>query len=404
MKTLARHSVWLFGARLATQAGMAVFTILVARRLGSAAFGEYAFIASILVIGNLLTTFGTDMHLIREIAARGDLRPLAPALALQIALSTIFVVGIFVLTPFLPLESRAALRIYSFSLFPLAFFTVFTTALRGTQHMGAFTLLNLLLALLQTAVAVLFNGTLVTLAWLLLLTQILAAVFGGIVCALTLTGFRQTWVFSPEALSRLIKASAPVAFLAVIGILYQRLSLTLLPFLGDAAETGHFSAAARLVEMAKMGHIAVFTAIYPLLAQKPDSRLPWGFLLGAALLGASALSLLAAPLVNLLFGAEYLPAVPILQILAWTLIPYTVNNLLSLAFLAEKRETLVARALTASLLGLAVLLVWWEPLAGGQGAAWAVLAAESFQAIILLIESAYLAWQPGGLHEFPRFP
>jgi O-antigen/teichoic acid export membrane protein len=54
------------------QGAMALATILIARRFGSAGFGNYAFIASLVLIGNMLTTFGSDMLLISDIAARKD--------------------------------------------------------------------------------------------------------------------------------------------------------------------------------------------------------------------------------------------------------------------------------------------------------------------------------------------
>jgi hypothetical protein len=60
---LAKDSLWVLAARLCAQGALALFTILIARRLGSAGFGEYAFIASAVFIGNMLTTFGTDMLL-----------------------------------------------------------------------------------------------------------------------------------------------------------------------------------------------------------------------------------------------------------------------------------------------------------------------------------------------------
>jgi O-antigen/teichoic acid export membrane protein len=420
MKTLARQSLWLFLARLGTQAGMALFTILLARRLGSAGFGEYAFMAALVVIGNIVTTYGTDMFLIREIAARDDLTQLPAALALQLTLSTPFVAAIFLLSPRFPsfdADGIAALRVYSLSLFALAFFTVFTTALRGKRQMEAYALLNFLLAVMQVAVAAFLffsRSSLVTLAWLLLLVQILAALFAGMLCVTKIPGFWRGWKFSINGMFRLISASGQVALLSVLGVLYQRLSLMLLPFLAGPAQTGIFSAAARTVEMVKLGHIAVFTAIYPLMAESKargaerlrSFRAQGMILLAAAVLLALALSLLAAPLVRSLFGVGYAASVPVMQILAWTLVPYTLNTFLSLAFLTDGRESILAGALTASLIGLAVTLVWWERAAGVNGAAWAVLFAETLQSAILLLQvlnrRETLSPLPGGTHEFPE--
>ncbi|MBI5715893.1 MAG: oligosaccharide flippase family protein [Chloroflexi bacterium] len=82
---VSKNSLWLLIARLGSQAALALFTILIARQLGSAVFGEYAFITAIVFIGNMATTFGTDMILIRDIAARRDYSRLAPSLNIQLS-------------------------------------------------------------------------------------------------------------------------------------------------------------------------------------------------------------------------------------------------------------------------------------------------------------------------------
>ena len=93
--------------------------------------------------------------------------------------------------------------------------------------------------------------------------------------------------------------------------------------------------------------------------------------------------MLAGPLVRLLFGADYLPAVPALRILAWTLVPYTVTTFLSLAFLAAGHERPVLRGLVAGLLALTALNLLLVPRAGLVGASLAFLAAETAQAAVL---------------------
>ena len=413
---LARHSAWLLMARLGTQIGMALFTILLARRLGSAGFGEYAFIAALLVIGNALTTFGTDMHLIRQIAAGNDLSMLPAALTLQIVISCLFIAAVLLAAPFftsLTPDGMAALRVYSFSLFPLAFFTVFTTALRGKQQMEAYTLLNLALAAMQVMAALIIfigRGDLVTLAWLLVLVQAIAAWLAGIFCKVQITNFFQNRNISVQNILLLVQASLPMALLGGLGILYQRLTLTLLPFLAGAAQTGIFSAAARSVEAAKLGHIAMFTAIYPMMSASKEQganwlksfRLPWGILIAMATAAGLALSFLARPLVTLLFGVEYADSVPVLRILAWTLIPYTLNTFLSLALLAEGRETIITGASITSLCGLAVTTLWGGWVAGAIGAAWAVLVIESVQSVILrlAVSRVGLSLTSGGANEF----
>jgi uncharacterized membrane protein (Fun14 family) len=88
------------------------------------------------------------------------------------------------------------------------------------------------------------------------------------------------------------------------------------------------------------------------------------------------------------------------------LVPYTINSFLSLAFVAGHRIRAVGRALTASLLGLALLSLWWIPAAGAVGAAWAVLVAECIQALVLLAQRSQIAILSihGETHELSPLP
>ena len=162
----------------------------------------------------------------------------------------------------------------------------------------------------------------------------------------------------------------------------------MISLIGGAVLTGLFSVSQRAVEAAKTGHGAIFTALYPAMAQDKNEsfHLPWIVLLVGAAIGAMILSALAEPLVRILFGAEYEASVPALQILAWILIPYTVSTFLTLKFIALKKEMPVLRASLASLILLAAFNLYWIPRAGLIGASGSALGAETVQASLLLIQ------------------
>jgi len=414
-RRLGRNSLWLLAV---------LFTILLARHMGSAGFGEYAFIATAVFIGNSLTTFGTDMLLIREIAARDDLSRLSAALYIQLILSAVFIAMVWLGGSSLPNQSAGAvlaLRVYSLALIPLAFYTIFTAALRGRQLMDLFTLLNLGVSLLQVLAVWVFTrqgGDVVALAWLLLAVQGLAALLAGVLCAVRLAGFWRGWRFSIGDIRTVAVASAPLGWLSLLAMVYQKFSLSLLSLTGGASVAGWFSAAQRAVEAAKTGHLAVFTALYPAMASAggvagerktawaATLRLSWKMLLVAAALAALGLSVLAAPLVGWVYGPGYEPAVALLRILAWMLVPYTANTFLTLAFVADGREHAVGRALAASLIALVLLSLWWIHVAGPVGVAWAALAAESLQALLLLAQmlDKPIPSMQGEAHELSNLP
>jgi len=117
------------------------------------------------------------------------------------------------------------------------------------------------------------------------------------------------------------------------------------------------------------------------------SRVSWLLLLLFSAVGSTLIYLLAKPIVDIFFGTGYTLSIPVLKILAFTLIPYTVNSFLSLLFLARKKKKTVLQVLTVSSLMIFALNLWLIPRTGQIGASWAILIAEIAQAILFL-----LAW------------
>lgn len=400
-KRVAKNTAWLLAGRLGSQGLSMLFGILVARWLGEVGLGQYAFITSIIFLGNLTTTFGTDMLIMRELAAKRDFSLLAASLIVQLGLSIPFIFLVFIFAPSIPNqapEAILALQLYSLALIPLAFYSVFSSALRGVERMDSFTWLNVLSGSLLIVFAFLFirSGTsVVTLAAILLVTQTLSAVAAAVLCALQIPGFRRAWHTSRATILRLVRLSAPIAVLGLLGALYQRMGVYLIATLQGAAETGSFSAALRVMEAAKIGHIASLTALFPAMAQANlgvahanafqkvfSSSLK--LLVTFAGLLAAVLFFFASPILVLLYGAEFKSSVPALQGLAWVLVPMTFSHYLALMLLAAHRERAIMIALGVSTAALAAMIIVGLPRLGTQAAGWGMLVAESIQAGLLI--------------------
>jgi PST family polysaccharide transporter len=418
-KKLAGDSLWLLIARIGAQGAMVVVTYILARRMGAPGFGEYAFLAAVIVVGNVLTTFGSDMVLIREIAAKDNFSDVPAALLLQLMLSFVFVGCVYLFAPSIPsqtTESILALKIYSIALIPLAFFTVFTSVLRGVQRIKSYALLNLGVAIIQVSAMLIFvqrETSIMDLAYVLLGVQILGTLLAGLLCV-PLFSFLRDWHFSLERIFPLFIVCLPVAVIAILGILYQKTGLAMLSLLGTSTMVGIFSASARVIEAARLGHVAVFTMLYPVMANldhggafRKTLKFSWGILLVVSIIGSALIFLLSKPIIDIFYGDEYQSSILVLKILAFTLIPYTANSFLSLAYLATRKEKVVLRVFAVSLLLLLILNFWFIPVSGEAGAGWAILITESLQMVMFL-----LAWlrdssrQPelipsrGGSYEF----
>ncbi len=405
LRRVGGNTAWLLLARIGAQGLTVLFTLILARRLGQDGLGAYAFIAAVVYLGNVLTTFGTDTLVMRSVAAHGEFRLVLPALLLQLSLAAAFIALVYLGAPVLPRQSPQAvlaLKVYSLALVPMAFYAVFSAALRGAERMAAFMELNLALAVIQLGLVWTFitpGGSLVSLAWLLLAAQAAVALLAGMLCIACFPGLRQTWRASFAEVIGLSRASVPLAALGLLKVVYQRASVYLLALMGGAGLTGWFSAALRPVEAAQIGHVALLGALFPVMAQAhgsetsvtPDQRrifrLSWRLLLLSGVAAALALFAFAPFVVTALFGPAFEPAVPALRLLAWVLLPYSVNIYLSTELLAAGREKSLAVVLLLSLAVLIVSSLWFIPRWGLMGACWAVLIAELLQAALYLAMS-----------------
>ena len=389
---LGKNILWTVSSRFGAQVILAVSHLLLARYLGSSGFGEYAFISAIVFVGNALSTFGTDMILIRRISATKDYSDLPAALVVQLLISLLYIAVVFVSSPVLPVASHP-LRIYILALIPLSLFTVSTVALRGAQCMGSFSVLHFLVACLQlfsVFMLMAVKGGIEQLVALSLAVQTVGAMLGLSFCLSRIEGFFVFSRFAWNRIPRLITASAQVALIGTLRLIYEKLATLFLPWLTGIHTTGLFSASFRVLDAAKLGHMAALTAMYPEMTREKNFtksiQKGYNLLLLASFLFSILLYLLAEPIIGLLFGERFSSSTISLKILAWVLIPYFIVTYYSLAFVAVEVERPALVSLMVALAVLVIFLFQWSPLYGLPGAAFAVLFAESIQAVLLWLQ------------------
>ncbi len=414
LRRVGLNSMWLLAARLAGQGLGLLFTAVLARALGQAGLGQFAFISAVVFIGNALTTFGLDTLLIREVAAArpavGAARDVAgraattpveqmvsAALLIQLALAAVFVAGLWLLAPRLPNQTPAtlpALRLAALALFPLAFSTVDSAILRAHERMAHFLVFSLTtaaaLALGGLALAV-AGGGLMAAAAVLVLAQLAGAVAAARLARSGLPGFHRRWVWpSPPVVDRALRLGAGLAALMLLSLLYQRSGVLLLSLLDGDDAAGAYSAAARVVEALKMLPAAFFGAMFPILARgsrgdgsRRAYRRAFLALLAVAVLMAAATTALAGLALALLFGPGYESAAGALRLMAWSLPPTVLAFKLSFDLVVAGRERAAATGMALTLLIGGGLTAWLIGGYGLTGAALGLVVGEVAQVIIL---------------------
>lgn len=385
-QTLKKNIAWSAISRFGAQVLSVLANLILARSLGLAGFGEYAFISAVVLIGNAVTTFGTDMFLIRKISAEDDYSELSSSLVIQLIISFLLIFSIFIFS------SSQTLQIYIFSLIPLSFFTIATIALRASHQINSFSALHFTFSFLQlisASIIFLIHGNIFQLVILLLASHVLSSLIGMFFCIKKIPHFVKNLFSYPNKISTLLRNSFSLAIIGSLRLVYERLAITIMPFVADLSSTGLLSASTRVLDAIKLGYISIFTPIYPEMSRdKNFLSLQTGLrlLLLSSTFFSLTIFLLAKYLITFLFGSEFESATTSLQIMVWVIPFYVIVSYYSLGFLAIELEKPVLLSLVVSLLLLLTMLIVLNQLYGLVGGALAILSAEILQASLLFIQ------------------
>lgn len=344
-----------------------VLQILVARRLGAAALGDYAVTLALLNVGQILVEAGLPTLLLRTL-------PGAPQLHMSMwlhvgALQTIFAVivgaSLTALAWLFPSLFPPATLIggAAVSLLAYAGFSAGQSLLEASERHHLVMLLDTITngLLLVTTILLLNRGYGLPGAFIALAVTQAASVI------LSLFVIRSSGVLAGSDASLSLRTSetlrraAPYFGLALTDVLQQRADLLLLGALAGPTLTGLYAAAVAVMRILIKLAQSWWRALLPTLARLRDSA-PERFLELAAMALRFALILMlpaaalgravSGDVVALLYGSDYAQAATLLALLLWSAPLYTWETGTITLLLAEKRP---GRSLTVALLHLAAL-------------------------------------------------
>jgi O-antigen/teichoic acid export membrane protein len=194
---------------------------------------------------------------------------------------------------------------------------------------------------------------------------------------------------------------------AAVGM-YLRIDQVMLAQLRGPSDTGIYAAAVRLSELGNPVAIILASALLPGIVQAQESgRLEATARRAFALATIIALVLailgtLAAPVaVPLCFGRAYEGSVPVFMVLVWSNVFVFAGVIRSQVLAARSSPRFLMMAACCGAIVNILLNLWWIPLAGPIGAAWATLVSFALAAWLSTLLWASVRdvgrWQTGGL-------
>lgn len=393
LKPLGTNTFSLLAVNIVNATAGFFLAALLAHKLGDALFGQFTFTFTWILTLLTFVEFGISTVLVRDLAkiptATAQYLPnsIAAKWLLATPISAILILFAAWLTPFQSSQAILALQSGALFLFAGLAYSSFTAIFKARQKMEPILLTTLLgqvvnvvgvLALLITHYSlpaiIIWLGFSQWLqliaAWFLLKQQPGPPIFcQGI---------------SISFMWRLFLLAWPFALAGFLAALQLRASTLLLAYLAGDQTLGWYSAAARITDAARQLPGAFFVAILPALsALNRREQLTrslkfsqWG-LLAFGMIAALVIIWLARPLINLIYGPGFEPAIAILQVSAMTLIPTLQNSLLTIFLYSRGDERFVNLLIAASIVINLSLCLALIPRLGGLGAALALLAADS---------------------------
>ena len=368
-----RNATWLGLGEVVVKSGLLLAAILVAHTSGPSGMGTFTVAYSAALIAVLVGALGQQEVLIREVArSPGAAHGLLGASRLIQIRSARWLVPMAAVGALLVPEG--SLRFTLLAFLPYAALRTATVtygaAFKGFDRMDVETRARGL----ETAVAVTLIGVIAVLRWPVWTTGAAFSLGAGL--GLIWIRRRQGELgFGGSALgpSALLSEGLPFMALAVVSQLIANADRFLLELLGVArAEIGYWGTAGIIVwAMAALPQL-ISVALYPSFSRRAEaggSPGRAGLLagLGGAVCGlvcAGALWILGDPLVRLAFGADFAPAVPLLQRLSLALPGAFAMTVMGSVYAAWRRQRRVVWSLSGALLASLTLNVMWIPTMG----------------------------------------
>lgn len=388
-RRVARNTIFRATGEVVAKLASVAFFVVMARTLGSGGFGDFMFALSLATVLVVASGFGFDELVTREVARNRDaahgylsdtllLRTLTcvPLLGLGALVVALGDHGDDVVLAFVLVGGGVAIENISHS---------WTSLLQAyeRQELVALALITQRIATAAAGIAVLVAGG----GLLAASTVFLAGSMLGLVTAAVATHRR---VLRPRLdIDRrrwwpLVRTAVPIGVNTLLFTVLLKLDQALIGLLAAAGNTevGIYAAAMRLVEATMFIPWAFLAAMLPWLARQEAGAqaLTRGYEVGLKVLAVILLPiglgfvLLAAPLIDVLYGDEFAGAVLPLRLLGLTTVLYGLNAFAATVMIAQDRPARFA-VLLVGVTGLNVLLnIVLVPRQGADGAAIAALA------------------------------
>jgi PST family polysaccharide transporter len=324
---------WLFFDKGLRMGVGIIVTAWIARFLGPEQYGIWNYAIAFAALFSTLATLGLDGIVVREVVTSPEskyailgsafLLRLAGGVLALFALSTLMLAlkpG-NVLLHYLLVLTAGAFLFQPFEVIDLYFQSRVLSKHSILAKDTAFVIVTLLRIGLIVS-----SASLLAFAGAALLEVALGAAFLIIAYAIHGESIRR-WMARTSVAMKLVRDSWPLVFSGLVVMIYMRIDQIMIGEMIGEREVGLYSAAVRLSELWYFVPMAIAGSMFPRIVELRMSDMKqytrrmqqmYDFLTWSSVAGALLLSFFAGPLINMLYGRQYVGAAGVLSIHAWT--------------------------------------------------------------------------------------
>lgn len=401
-----RASAFKFSQKILGEAGVrltaAIFIMLLARKLGAAEFGKYSSAMALAALCIVFVDMGTNSLITRELSRRPADRPhIIKASHTVKILSGIGSWGILAGLCYalgFSADTRRLTLLTAILVIGQALTDYFSAVLNGLEEMGWEATLKVIARVSSTGIGLilLFQGKpLMTLLGGMALGTLLGY---GVSCLIVryrvkTFGFSFDWPF----IRQLLKTALPLFVSVIFWILYESQDILILNYFRlPKPEIGFFSAAVKILDVLRVYPVLLVGVFFPALSRLYESdsreyarkRARVLTFLSVSLLALGACVYMASPfIIETLYKQAYAPAIPLLRVLACSLVLSGINYsyMQMLITTHQEKRFLVCALLSCGVnVAIAVALV---PSCGAMGTCFALLGSEAVNFMYLFTTS-----------------
>ena len=337
---IAHNLLWAVTGKIVSMLGGLLVGIIVARYLGPEQYGLMNYVISYVFLFQTLTLFGLDSIEVRE-EARGRVSfqtVIGTAFGLKAGIGLLCII-VSILTSWLmegDTYTTLLVAIYSLTIVLNTLIVIrnYFTAIVQNEYVVKAEISRTLLGIAIKAVLLVIHAPLPWFVMAYMFDYVLLGT-GYIMAYRTKIGSLREWHFDSHYARFLIKESFPLLLTSTAVIIYQRIDQVMIGTMIDKESVGYFSVAAKFTEILVFLPMILAHTIAPVLVKirerneaeyRAKAQLFMNVSFWMSMLSAAIVSMMAYWVVYVTFGERYLPAVTILQVMAFKVASVALSN------------------------------------------------------------------------------